>query len=55
MVERKPVEEVLEVNRKFFEVRLQPGTAVTLDMAMRRFANQPTYAFPWHGDTVLVR
>ena len=38
-----------------FAVRLAPGTGLTLDMGMKRFANQPTYAFPWHGDTIPVQ
>ncbi|MBI4875003.1 MAG: hypothetical protein HY822_10270 [Acidobacteria bacterium] len=45
----------LAVNRKFFEVALAPGAGIVLDMGMRRFANQPTYAFPWHGDAIPVR
>jgi hypothetical protein len=38
------------VNRKFFAVRLPAGTGLTLDMGMRRFANRPSYAFPWHTE-----
>jgi hypothetical protein len=45
----------VDVNRKFFAVRLPPGTGLTLDMGMKRFVNQPTYAFPWHGDTIPVQ
>ena len=51
----KPAEESVAVNRKFFEVRLAPGTGVVLDLGVRRFAHTPTYAFPWHGDVVPVR
>ena len=40
------------VNRKFFHVHLGPGTVATLKAGMKRFANRPTYAFPWHGDAV---
>lgn len=43
------------VNRKFFAVRLAPGTGLTLEMGITRFANRPGYAFPWHGDTIPVR
>ena len=48
-------ERVAAVNRKFFAVRLPPGTGLTLDMGMKRYANQPTYAFPWHGDRIPVQ
>lgn len=43
------------VNRKFVTVRLAPGAGLTLDLGVQRFANQPTYAFPWHGATIPVR
>ena len=48
-------ENSVPVNRKFFQVELSPGTGVTLDMETKRFANQPTYAFPWRGDGVPIR
>jgi hypothetical protein len=48
------VEQTVEVNRKFFQVRLAPGTGLTLDLGTKRFANKPSYAFPWHGDTVPI-
>jgi hypothetical protein len=32
-----------------------PVPGVTLEMGMKRFAGKPSYAFPWHGDTVPVR
>jgi len=51
----KLIDEQAAVNRKFFQVRLPAGTGVTLEMGMRRFANRPTYAFPWHGDKIPVR
>ncbi len=47
--------ESVDVNRKFFEVRLPAGTGLTLEIGMKRFANRPTYAFPWHGDKIPVR
>jgi len=43
------------VNRRFFQVRLPAGHGITLELGIRRFANRPTYAFPWHGDSVPVR
>jgi hypothetical protein len=48
----KPAPQSLAVNRKFFQVSLAPGAGIVLDLGMKRFANRPTYAFPWHGDSV---
>jgi hypothetical protein len=45
----------VEVNRRFFTVHLDPGSGVTVEVQMKRFANRPTYAFPWHGDRIPVR
>ena len=42
------------VGSKYFAVQLPPGTSVRLDAGMRRFAHRPTYAFPWHGDSIPV-
>jgi hypothetical protein len=47
--------EAVEVNRKFVQVRMAPGAMVSLDLGLKRYANKPTYAFPWHGDTVPVQ
>ncbi|HZT28869.1 MAG TPA: hypothetical protein VFA33_03230 [Bryobacteraceae bacterium] len=47
-------ERSVDVNRKFFAVRLAPGTGLTLELGMRRFANRPSYAFPWHGDAIPI-
>lgn len=41
-------EEAVPVDAKFFAVTLPPGTSITLDVGVRRFANKPGYAFPWH-------
>lgn len=56
-VRAEPVleEESREVNRKFFQVHLPPGTGITLDMETRRFANKPSYAFPWHGERIPIQ
>jgi hypothetical protein len=35
------------VNSKFLTVHLKPGAAGHLQIGMKRFANQPTYATPW--------
>ena len=37
------------VSGKYFLVELPPSTSIRVDAGMRRFANQPSYAFPWHG------
>ena len=52
---RSRVDATSDVNGKFFQVRLPAGSGLTLDMGMKRFANKPTYAFPWHGDSIPVR
>ena len=47
-VELREVEVVAaECRESAFEVRLAPGAGATLNVAMRRYANQPTLAFPW--------
>jgi len=48
-------EEAVSVDRKFFQVRLPPGTGLSLELGMRRFVNRPSYAFPWHGERIPVR
>jgi hypothetical protein len=53
--EPKTAPETVTVNRKFFLVRLPPGNGIRLDLGTRRFANRPSYAFPWHGDRVPIR
>ena len=42
----------MPVEGRYFVVELPPSTAIRLDMGMRRFANDPSYAFPWHGDEI---
>jgi hypothetical protein len=51
----KTAAQPITVNRKFVTVRLAAGAGLTLEMGVQRFANQPTYAFPWHGDRIPVR
>jgi hypothetical protein len=51
----KALGQSVAVNRKFVEVRLAAGAGLTLDLGVKRFANQPSYAFPWHGERVPVR
>ena len=52
--ERNPVDKVAPINGKYFAVQLPPATRIRLDIGMKRFANQPSYAFPWHGDRIPV-
>ena len=40
------------VGARRFRVQLVPAAVGRLDVDMKRFVHQPTYAFPWHGDTV---
>ena len=35
------------IGRPDFTLRLEPGCGARLRLAMRRFANRPTLAFPW--------
>jgi hypothetical protein len=37
----------VDVEAPFFTVRLAPGAGETLTIAMKRYAQQPTAAFPW--------
>lgn len=43
---------MVQVNNRFFTVKLAPGAGITMKVYVQRYANQPTLAFPWHGDTV---
>lgn len=36
------------VNQPYFEVQLRPGATGQLELDIDRFANTPTYRFPWH-------
>ena len=44
----------VRVDGKCFAVTLPPSTSIRLDIGMKRFANAPSYAFPWHGDSIPV-
>ncbi len=44
----------VSVDSRYFAVKLPPSTAVRVSAGMRRFANDPSYAFPWHGDRIPV-
>ena len=39
--------EPIPVHSKWLQVHLAPGSGITLDLGLRRFANRPTYATPW--------
>ncbi len=52
--EREYAEKETSVNGKYFAVELPPSTSVRLEVGMRRFVNDPSYAFPWHGETIPV-
>ena len=46
--------ETVEVNGKHVQVTLRPASQVRLGLGLQRYASTPTYAFPWHGDTIPV-
>ena len=37
----------IPVEHSSFQVHLAPGTGTTLTLEQRRYANKPSYAFPW--------
>ncbi len=39
---------------KYFRVELPPSTSIRLEAGMKRFVNDPSYAFPWHGGAIPV-
>jgi hypothetical protein len=43
-----------QVHGKAFVVELPPSTAIRLNAGMNRYVNKPSYAFPWHGDSVPI-
>ncbi|MCP4311570.1 MAG: hypothetical protein GY790_09940 [Bacteroidetes bacterium] len=44
--------EEYRVDSRSFTVRLAPGAGAELEINAERYVNQPTLAFPWHGETV---
>ena len=52
--EREYAGKEIPVNAKYFAVQLPPSTSIRLEVGMRRFVNNPSYAFPWHGETIPV-
>jgi hypothetical protein len=47
-------ENVVPVDAKYFAVQIPPSASVRVEADMRRFVNDPSYAFPWHGDKIPV-
>ena len=43
------------VGGKHLRVHLGPAAVGRLELGIKQFTNQPTYAFPWHGETIPVR
>ena len=48
-------DENLAVDGGYFTARLGPGTQIELRAGMKRYCNQPTYAFPWHEGGISFR
>lgn len=46
------VNQLHAVGQRTLTLRLSPGAGAALTLAMRRFANEPTLAFPWDGPPV---
>ena len=42
------------VNGKYVAVDLPPAAKVRLEAGLSRFSNDPSYAFPWHGDEIPI-
>jgi len=45
-------EKSVVLDSKYLTVELPPMSSIQLQLGMRRFANNPSYAFPWHGGRV---
>ena len=57
-VERDPSgdeSETVSVNDTYLDVELRPGTEIELRLGIRYFCQQPSYAFPWHAESVPMR
>ena len=44
----------VQVDGKHFVVELPPSSTLRVEAGLRRFVNDPSYAFPWHGDRIPV-
>ena len=47
MVALQSEEVEVEIDDKYFLLRLEPGAQIRLDLGMERFVNDPSYALPW--------
>jgi hypothetical protein len=45
----------VEVDGRHLCVRLLPGTQIELELGMQRCCEQPSYAWPWHGQRAPLR
>ncbi len=50
--ENSQTKKVVSIDAKYFAVQLPPSTHIRLEVGMRRFVNQPSYAFPWYGGKI---
>ena len=46
--------ESVRVDGKHVQVTLAPSSSVRLGLGLERYVNTPSYAFPWHGDSIPV-
>ncbi len=44
--------QTMTVGGKYLTVELPPSTMIRIGAGMQRFLNDPSYAFPWHGNGV---
>ncbi len=49
---RTRTDRVVPLDSKYFAVELPPSTSIRVEAGMKRFVNDPSYAFPWHGDKI---
>ena len=49
-----PAQAPVSVDGKYFGLELPPASTIRIDAGMRRFANKPSYAFPWHEKGIPV-
>ncbi len=47
--------EPIKINAKTFVVNLKPASQIDLRLSMQLHCNHPTYAYPWHQDTIPFR
>ena len=47
-------EQTQTIDTRYVAVELPPATGIRVDLGMRRFANDCSYAFPWHGEKIPV-